>query len=157
GGYPDASAIFVVGMPRTGTTLVERILACHSAVSSVGETMGFGTALKRAAGTASPMLLDPETVEAAASSDLESVGRAYVAAARELCGDAPRFVDKLPLNFFYAGFIAAALPNARIVCVRRHPLDTCVASYRRLFATGFAYYRYAYDLADIGRYYVCFD
>jgi len=156
-GYPDGAPIFVIGMPRTGTTLVERILASHSGVSSIGETMGFGVALKRAAGTASPRLLDPETVDAAASIDLEPVGRAYVATARELCDGAARFVDKLPLNFFYAGFIAAALPNAKIVCVRRNPLDTCVASYRRLFATGFAYYRYAYDLADIGRYYVSYD
>src|SRR5690606_18057552 len=62
-----------------------------------------------------------------------------------------------PLNFLYAGFIAAALPNAKIVCVRRNPLDTCVSNYRRLFATGFAYYYYAYDLADIGRYYTAFD
>src|SRR5690606_21865539 len=107
--------------------------------------------------TASPSLLDPETITAAASADFRSVGRAYVESVRELRGDAPRFVDKMPLNFFYAGFIAAALPGAKIVCVRRNPLDTCVSSYRRLFATGFPYYRYAYDLSDIGRYYVCFD
>src|SRR5690606_13242957 len=74
-----------------------------------------------------------------------------------LVGDAARLVDKMPLNFLYAGFIAAALPNAKIVCVRRNPLDTCVGSYRRLFATGFAAYHYALDLADIGRYYLAFD
>src|SRR5690606_22300747 len=57
----------------------------------------------------------------------------------------------------YLGFIAAALPNAKILCVRRHPLDACLASYRRLLGASFPYYRYAYDLADVGRYYVCFD
>jgi hypothetical protein len=63
----------------------------------------------------------------------------------------------MPLNFFYIGFIARALPKARIVCLRRHPLDTCLSNFRQLFAVNFSYYSYAYDLADIGRYYVMFD
>ncbi len=156
-GCADSTPIFVIGMPRTGTTLVERILSSHSRVGSIGEQSTFGGLLKRGAATATPNVLDPPTVSAAAGCDLAAVGRAYIETSRELCGDAPRFVDKMPLNLFYAAFIAAALPNAKIVCVRRHPLDTCIASYRRLFATGFTYYHYAYDLADIGRYYVAFD
>ena len=156
-GCPDASPIFVVGMPRTGTTLVERILTSHSQVSSVGEPPSFAIEAKRAARHASPKLLDPALFAAVPELDLTALGRGYVDSTRELRGAAPRFVDKMPLNFFFVGLIAAALPRAKIVCVRRNPLDTCVASYRRLFATGFAYYRYAYDLADIGRYYIHFD
>jgi hypothetical protein len=68
----------------------------------------------------------------------------------------PRFVDKLPLNFFYFGHIARALPGASLVVLRRHPLDTCLANFRQLFATGMSYYDYAYDLRDIARYYASF-
>lgn len=156
-GHADDAPVFVVGMPRTGTTLVERILASHSQVSSVGELPTFAIEAKRAARNRSPKLLDPAIFAAAAGLDFASLGRAYVESATQVHDRTPRFVDKMPLNFFYVGFIAAALPQAKIVCVRRNPLDTCVASYRRLFATGFPYYRYAYDLADIGRYYLRFD
>jgi hypothetical protein len=63
----------------------------------------------------------------------------------------------MPLNYFYVGLIRAALPNAKIVCPRRNPLDTCLSNFRQLFALNFSYYNYAYDLADIARYYVAFD
>ena len=63
----------------------------------------------------------------------------------------------MPLNFFYAALIRRALPNAKIICVRRGALDACLGSYRQLFATSFAYYNYSYDLLDTGRYYVAFD
>jgi tetratricopeptide (TPR) repeat protein len=149
--------IFVIGMPRTGTTLVERILSSHSEVASAGELQAFGICVKRAAGTRSARVLDPATLRAAAGADFAAVGDAYLRLARTVVGDAPRFVDKMPLNFFYAGFIHAALPNATIVCLRRDPLDTCLSNFRQLFAVDFAYYNYAYDLSDIGRYYVLFD
>ncbi|MBN1238721.1 MAG: sulfotransferase [Gammaproteobacteria bacterium] len=149
--------IFVVGMPRTGTTLVERILSSHSGVTSAGELQAFGLCVKQAAGTRSTRVLDPETVQAAAGIDLAAVGQAYLLRARTVVGGAPVFVDKMPLNFFYAAFIRAALPQAKIVCLRRHPLDTCLSNFRQLFALGFSYYDYAFDLADIARYYVLFD
>ncbi len=68
-----------------------------------------------------------------------------------------RFVDKMPLNFLYVGVIRLALPSARVVCLRRHPLDTCLGNYRQLFSLGVTYYDYAYDLADTARYYLLFD
>jgi hypothetical protein len=68
-----------------------------------------------------------------------------------------RFVDKLPLNFFYVGFIARALPRASIVCLRRHPLDTVWSNYKHLFGTNFSYYNYSFDLLDTAAYYVMFD
>ena len=156
-GYPSEEPIFVVGLPRSGTTLVERILSSHSEVQSAGELPSFGLCLKRAAGTRSPRTLDPETIAAAANADFAMLGRRYIESTRAITGRKPRFVDKMPINFFLVGFIAAALPKARIVCVRRGALDTCVAIYRRLLAPDYVYYRYAYNLSDIGRYYVCFD
>jgi tetratricopeptide (TPR) repeat protein len=154
-GFPGADPIFVVGMPRTGTTLVERILSSHSGVVSVGESQTFPLEVKRASGTGSARVLDPETVQVAASADFTALGEAYVA--RTQPPHAERFVDKMPLNFLYVGFIAAALPNARIICLRRNALDTCLSNFRQLFAVNFSYYNYAYDLTDIGSYYVLFD
>ncbi len=155
-GAPADPPIFVVGMPRTGTTLVERILASHSQVASAGESQNFGVLLKRAVGTPSPRVLDVETIARSSSIDLPAVGRAYVERTRP-GGDRPRFVDKMPLNFFYLGHIARALPGARVVVVRRHPLDTCLSNFRQLFALRLSYYDYAYDLLDTGRYYLAFD
>jgi hypothetical protein len=100
-------------------------------------------------------VLDVETVTRSMSIDLPAVGRAYVELTRP-GGDKPRFVDKMPLNFFYLGHIARALPGARLVVLRRHPLDTCLGNFRQLFALGQSYYDYAYDLLDTGRYYLAF-
>ncbi|MCE3285789.1 MAG: sulfotransferase family protein, partial [Steroidobacteraceae bacterium] len=146
----------VVGMPRTGTTLVERMLSSHSQVASAGESQNFGVLLKRATGTRSPTVLDPETIARANQVDLAAVGREYAERTRP-ASDKPRFVDKLPLNFFYLGHVARAVPGARVVVLRRHPLDTVVASYRQLFATTMPYYEYAYDLRDATRYWLAFD
>src|SRR5690606_31236513 len=137
--------------------LVERILSSHSAVTSAGELQNFGICLKRSAGTRSSRVLDEETVVHGAGIDPATLGLRYLESTRPLTGRTARFTDKMPLNFFYAGFIHRALPRAKIVCLRRHPLDTCVGNYRQLFALGFHYYSYAYDLADIGRYYAAFD
>jgi hypothetical protein len=156
-GHPDDSPVFVVGMPRSGTTLVERILSSHSAVVSAGESQNFGVCLKRAAGTNSNRVLDVETLVSAMEIDLAAVGRSYVETTRPQGTAAARFVDKMPLNFFYVGFIHLALPNAKVICLRRDPMDTCLSNLRQLFALGFSYYNYAYDLGDIGRYYVLFD
>ena len=155
-GVATDAPIFVVGMPRSGTTLVERILSSHSQVASAGESQNFGVLLKRAVGTASPHVLDVETVERSLSVDLPALGRAYLEQTRP-DGARPRFVDKMPLNFLYLGHIARALPAARLVVVRRGPLDTCLGNFRQLFALGFSYYDYACDLLDTGRYYLAFD
>jgi tetratricopeptide (TPR) repeat protein len=149
--------IFVVGMPRTGTTLVERILASHPLIASAGESQNFGVLLKRACRTPSRQVLDEATLEQSLRVDLQALGRDYVERTRPAGRAQPRFVDKMPLNFFYLGHIARALPAASIVVLRRHPLDTGLSNFRQLFATGFSYYEYACDLRDIGRYYAQFD
>jgi tetratricopeptide (TPR) repeat protein len=149
--------IFVVGLPRTGTTLVERILSSHSQVATAGESQNLGVLLKRASQTDSPQVLDEATLAQSLRVDLQALGQDYVERTRPAGQSQPRFVDKMPLNFFYLGHIARALPAASIVVLRRHPLDTGLSNFRQLFATGFSYYEYARDLRDIGRYYGQFE
>lgn len=155
---PQDAPIFVIGMPRTGTTLVDRILSSHPEVWSAGELQAMPLAVKMASGTRSRTVLDPETIELASRADPGAIGHDYLARARTHAGAREgRFTDKFPGNFQYAGFIARALPQARIVCLRRHPLDTVLANFRNLFAISSRYYDYSYDLMDIARYHVRFD
>jgi hypothetical protein len=114
-------------------------------------------ALKRLARTTGRYALDPETIDAAQSLQPAQLGQLYMDNAAPYRKSARRFVDKLPLNFLYVGYIARALPDAKIVCLRRHPLDTVWSNYRHLFATNFSYYSYSYDLLDTAAYYVMFD
>ena len=150
--------IFVVGMPRTGTTLVDRIISSHSDVVSAGELQAMPLAVKQAAATPSRQVIDPETVHAAMCAEPSRIGALYRARAEHhLQGPSPWFVDKLPANFLYIGHIARALPEARIVCLRRNPMDTVWSNVRNLFASQSAYYAYSYDLLDTARYYARFD
>ncbi len=155
---PQDAPIFIIGMPRTGTTLVDRILSSHPDVESAGELQAMPLAVKKAAGTRSRTVMDPETIAMAASGDMGEIGRDYLRRAHHHRRDpARRFTDKFPGNFHYAGFIARALPSARIVCLRRHPMDTVLSNFRNLFAISSRYYDYSYDLLDIAAYYARFD
>tara|TARA_R110000787_G_scaffold3020_4_gene11819 strand:+ start:72582 stop:74147 length:1566 start_codon:yes stop_codon:yes gene_type:complete len=157
-GNPDKAPIFIVGMPRTGTTLVDRILSSHPDVESAGELQAIPLAVKRLAATSSRNVIDPETVMTSGDIDPAKIGEVYLAQAshhRHL-GTA-RFTDKLPANFLYIGHIARALPHAKIVCLRRNPMDTVWSNYKNLFASQSAYYAYSYDLLDTARYYARFD
>jgi hypothetical protein len=153
---PDAP-IFITGMPRTGTTLVDRILSSHADVHSAGELQAMPLAVKFLSGTRSRVVTDPETIFAAGGLSPQAVGKDYMArASQHRRRSAGRFIDKLPANFLYIGHITRALPNASIVCLRRHPLDTIWSNYKNLFATTSPYYAYSHDLMDIARYYVRF-
>ncbi|MET0248295.1 MAG: sulfotransferase [Sphingobium sp.] len=157
-GAVDERPIFIIGMPRTGTTLVDRILSSHPLVESAGELQAMPLAVKKAAGTRTPMVMDAQTIAAAASADPAAIGRDYLdRAAHHRRDPRLRFIDKFPGNFFYAGFIAQALPAARIVCLRRSPMDTVLSNFRNLFAVGSRYYDYSYDLRDIATYYIRFN
>lgn len=156
-GWDSERPIFIVGLPRTGTTLVDRILGAHSAIRPVGELSNFALIGKQMAGTAGPFVMDAATLEAAGAVDAATWGKAYEESVASLAGDAPRFTDKMPLNLIWAGHIHRALPEARIICLRRHPIDACLSNYRQLFATSFSYYNYAYTLEDCARYYLNFD
>ncbi len=157
-GFADADPIFVIGMPRTGTTLVDRILSSHTDVHSAGELQAMPLAVKQLTGTRSRLVTDPETVAASGRLAPAAVGALYAARAAQHRRRAEgRHIDKLPANFMFAGHIARALPNASIVCLRRHPMDTVWSNYKNLFATTSSYYAYSHDLLDIARYYARFD
>jgi tetratricopeptide (TPR) repeat protein len=139
--------IFVLGMPRSGTSLVEQILASHSKISGGGELRVFGDVLRRIAPSTNAsslrdLTVDPEALSLIASDYLKAAGAAE--------RDRPFFTDKTPQSFFYIGLIAAALPDAKIVHVKRDPLDTCLSCFTSLFGLR---QRFSNDLVDIGRYY----
>lgn len=154
-GIDNDEPIFVLGMPRTGTTLVERILGCHSDVQAAGELPDFAVQmmkLVRAQAAGQKMARD-DLVELSAEIDYARLGRAYVDNARPAEATARHFVDKLPLNYLYVGLIHAALPNARIIHVQRDPMDTCYAIFKTLFVDA---YPFSYDLEEMAHYYVAY-
>ncbi len=142
--------IFVLGLPRSGTTLVDRIISSHSAVDSMGEISDFAMSLNLLGGTTDPRQL----LEASAQIDPEKLGQTYVDRVRSYGTTADYFVDKMPVNYLNIGLIAKALPGASIVHVRRHPVDSCLSMYRAFFRTG---YPFSYDLGDLAEYYIAYD
>jgi tetratricopeptide (TPR) repeat protein len=148
---PDKTPVFVVGLPRTGTTLTERIVASHTHVESADETFFMQIAIRRASGLASKEEMSPEIMEAAAKKPIEQIAKAYLDAVDYRLGGWPMFIDKYPFNFLYLGFIAKAFPHAKIIHLRRNPMDTCFAMYKQ------SYFRQAYTLEDLGGYYLAYD
>jgi Flp pilus assembly protein TadD len=152
-GDPDPAPIFVIGQPRTGTTLVERILAAHPDVHAAGELQQFGLAIRRLdrdrSGRAGGRLAADRVVHAA-SLDPALLGSTYLAACARQRGARARFVDKLPGNFVHLPLIRAALPNARIVHLVRGPMDACFASFKQLFADA---YPHSYDQREQARHF----
>lgn len=147
GTAPAARApLFVLGMPRSGTTLVERILSSHPAVATAGELPDFALLVKRSSAVGGPHTLSPELLSAPYHP--AATGEAYLARTARLGHGHARLIDKMPFNLFFAAHILESLPAARIVMVRRDPRDTVFANFRQLFATDFGYYDYAYDLED---------
>jgi tetratricopeptide (TPR) repeat protein len=154
-GTPADAPIFIVGLPRSGSTLVERILSSHSQLHAAGELGHFTYAVAAAARTASkqqrPQL--QQLFELSAKFDFAALGRDYLARCRPVVGQASRFIDKMPLNYLYCGLIRRALPNARIIHVAREPLAACFAIYKTLFMEGYAF---SYDLDELGQYYIAY-
>jgi tetratricopeptide (TPR) repeat protein len=152
-GFEDQGPIFILGMPRTGTTLVERLLGSHSEVSSIGEFTDFPMMLSDMMRPDLAAQVTEPDIARSLNIDFQQLGRNYDQAARQLAGSSGHFVDKLPYNFLYCGYIAAALPNARLIHLTRDPLDTCYAIYKTLF---FNAYSFSYDLDELVDYYISY-
>ena len=146
----DAGPVFIIGEPRSGTTLLDRMLDAHPAVASAGELRFFGFAVRQVTGRDEPRQFSPELLQAAATADMTALGEAYVDLVSTLRLDSAHIVDKLPTNYLYLPLILAALPNARVIHLRRQPLDACLAIFKQLFADA---YLYSYDLGELARHY----
>ena len=143
--------IFIVGLPRTGTTLTERIVSSHTKVESVEETFFLQQVIQRVSGVENGENMNPAVIEAAAKKDTRRIANGYLNAVAYKFGDKPMFIEKFPENYLYLGFIARAFPDAHIIHLRRNPMDSCFAMYKQSF------FKYAYTLESLGRYYVAYD
>lgn len=151
-GDPDRTPIFVLGMPRSGTSLVEQILASHPAVFGAGELNNITTVYQSLDKSIDDPKSNafPEALIGLGPDDFASLGKQYVTSIREYSAQAAFIVDKMPHNFLHIGFIRAILPNARIIHCTREPLDNCLS----LFKTGFHKGQlYSYDQCELGQYY----
>jgi tetratricopeptide (TPR) repeat protein len=147
-GDPSAVPVFIIGMPRSGTTLIEQILASHPEVFGAGELREMGSLVAHIAGRKLEGF--PERLLSAAGEDLRRIGADYVGAVMRKAPDATRITDKMPGNFIFAGLIHLVLPNARIIHACRDPRDTALSCFSLLFSEGL---EFTYDLGELGRYY----
>ncbi|MEQ9561057.1 MAG: tetratricopeptide repeat protein, partial [Woeseiaceae bacterium] len=146
---PDA--IFIVGLPRSGSTLVEQILASHSQVEGTAELPILGKIANSIGRYRRDNLQYPESVRDLRDKDWKAYGRQYMEESRRhRTTDRPFFTDKLPNNFPHVGLLHLILPNAKIINARRHPLDSCLGGYKQLFGQG---QHFTYDMFELGEYY----
>ena len=149
-GCPNDQPIFILGLPRAGSTLLERMLATHSNVVAGGELQNFGVALVRLIQGMEPAR-QADVIAASLRVNSLALGDAYIASMPTRIKAKARFIDKLPTNFLYVGLIAAALPRAKIIHIYRDPRDAGFGIYKTLFRQA---YPFSYDLREIGRYIV---
>ncbi len=151
-GDPDKSPIFIVGLPRSGSTLIEQILASHSMVEGTSELPYVQQVARTLDRNRADGINYPQALLELEGKHLTALGKDYLDRAKmHRVEGAPRFIDKMPNNFPSLGFIHLILPNARIIDARRYPLDSCLSCYRQLFGRG---QPFTYDLTDIGEYFL---
>jgi hypothetical protein len=146
--------IFVMGMPRSGTTLVEQIIASHPLVYGAGELQNLNDVVRAVRGSDGNQFPYPEFVPVVAPEALRQIGAQYVSSIQRLIPKSAvgceHVTDKMPSNYYFAGLIHLALPNAKIIHVVRDPVDTCLSCYSKLFASE---QNHTFELGEIGRYY----
>lgn len=147
----DPTPLFIVGMPRSGTTLLERLLAAHPDVADAGELRDFACQLRWCCDMLGGPHPDAALIDAAARADLALLGRRYMEHAAWRAAGRGHFIDKLPANFLFAGLIAAALPRARIVHMVRDPMDSCFSNLKALFGEA---YPHTYSQLEMARHYL---
>jgi tetratricopeptide (TPR) repeat protein len=152
-GDPSTAPIFIVGLPRSGSTLVEQILASHSRVEGTMELPNIINITHQFDDMVATRDGYPETVGTAPVGLLTALGSRYLGETAPLRKGSEHFTDKLPNNFSHVGLIHAILPNATIIDARRHPMDSCFSTFKQHFAEG---QTFSYDLDDLGRYYRCY-
>ena len=150
-GCNSGAPIFIVGLPRSGSTLVEQILASHSKVEGTMELPNIMNIARKLGNSSKDRTAYPEIIETLLDSDLTLLGQAFVNETEFLRTGKPHFIDKMPNNFSHIGLLKLILPNAKVIDARRNPMDTCFSCYKQLFARGQAF---TYDLSEIARYYV---
>jgi tetratricopeptide (TPR) repeat protein len=159
GGDSSSMPIFVIGMPRSGTTLLEQILASHPIVHGAGELPTLNDVTATICGLDGHTISYPEFVPTLDAAALRQIGSNYVAAVREIAirrsgeakvGRVARITDKMPSNYYLVGLIHLAMPNAKIIHSMRDPVDTCISCFSKLFS---AQQNHTYDLGELGRYY----
>jgi tetratricopeptide (TPR) repeat protein len=152
-GCIDSGAIFIVGLPRSGSTLIEQILGSHPSIQALGELDCLPQIIQRELPErpGEPNGLYPFTLGGIDAARFRAIGEAYMAAARRLCASGkPYFTDKLPGNYAHIGLLHLALPNARIIDARRHPLGCCLSYFKHYFPSG---HPLRLKLRDVGRHY----
>ncbi len=153
-GNSSTRPLFVIGMIRSGTSLVEQILDSHSCEYGAGELLEINKLVTDLPGTLTTTSEYPECIRQLDTNTIRAAASGYLQFLNGRDDQAQRVVDKLPTNFLHLGFIAALLPNARVVHCRREPLDVCLSIYFQRFAQG---HHYAYDFDDIAAYYAEYE
>jgi tetratricopeptide (TPR) repeat protein len=150
-GYADVAPIFIIGLPRSGSTLIEQILASHSQVEATHELPEGGRLVRFIDRQRIGGKTYPDAVAGFSAAALSEIGQRYDRETRRYRSGQPRFIDKMPNNFATVGLLALAMPNARFINARRDPRDTCLSCYKQLFARGQSF---TYDLMELGDYYL---
>ncbi|MEM6774478.1 MAG: sulfotransferase [Pseudomonadota bacterium] len=149
-GHDDGSPILILGLPRSGSTLLEQILASHSRVEGTAELHYLLRAATHAGMNRSDGIRYPQVMHELKAHHVRGIGEEYIENTLKHRGDRPYFTDKMPNNFTAIGFLHTILPNAKVIDARRHPLDSCLGTFKQLFASGQVF---SYDLYDLAHYY----
>tara|TARA_X000000368_G_scaffold412461_1_gene398877 strand:- start:50 stop:2053 length:2004 start_codon:yes stop_codon:yes gene_type:complete len=145
------SPIFIVGLPRSGSTLIEQILASHSKIEGTMELPNIMNIARKLGNSTKERTAYPEVIDTLQGIDLADLGKSFLDETQFLRAGKQHFIDKMPNNFSHIGLIKLILPNAKIIDARRNPMDTCFSCFKQLFARGQAF---TYDLSEIARYYL---